>query len=309
MQPAPRKKPWLKVVLCLFLLILLIFGYSFVKGSGYGIDRSNLPQFIQADFIDLSKTYSVTQFRSGQGHDFSGAGETCRSMKHYYIPKYDAAADANMRVVDGKKLPALPDGKTDIAIYSPVDGKITGITEEQTPIGKQIRIVPDNAPQFAIRLFHVYIDESLTAGVMGIGGSKVKAGQKIGVIAKDQQTDISVQIGGSKLSDEYVSYFDVMPDSVFKAYLDRGAKSKSEFIITKEYRDAHPLTCGTGDERESFVAQPGYDPSTEEVKFTGYVARKGNDQGNGARDTNSSGDANSACAASVPAAQRPPGCK
>ncbi len=255
-------KLWLKILLGVVLILILGAGGYIVTHSGIGIDRNNLPQFIQADFIDLSKIYSISKFRSGAGHDFSGGGESCRSMKHYFTPEYDPTVEYS-KDSEGKGLPPKPDGKTDIPIYSPVDGQIMGISEEHTPIGKQISIRPSKASQFNVRLFHVYLLDSI-----GLG-SKVTAGQQIGVIGKNQGTDISVQIGGMPWNENFVSYFEVMPDSVFAAYIARGATARSDFIFTKEYRDAHPLQCA-GDKSESFIYQADYDRSLDEFHLSGY---------------------------------------
>lgn len=261
-------KAWKIILIGVGVLIVGIGGYVLTH-SGLGVDRSNLPRFIQADFVDLSKIYSISKFRSGEGHDFSGNGETCRSMKHYFTPQYDASVTFT-KDADGRGLPPPPDGQTDIPIYSPVDGRITSVSEEHTPIGKQIAIQPSQASQFKIRLFHVY-------PVEGIGlGAKVKAGQKIGVIGANQGTDIAIQIGGMPWNENFISYFEVMPDSVFAAYEARGAKSRDDFILSKEYRDAHPLQCNG----EEFQYPADYDRTQDDVHLSGYVAPVQSGQGN-----------------------------
>ena len=40
-----------------------------------------------------------------------------------------------------------------------------------------------------------------------------------------------------------LSYFDVITDSVFQAYKDRGAISRDQFIISKDDRKEDPLNC------------------------------------------------------------------
>ena len=93
---------------------------------------------IEADFIDLDKIYSISKFRSGSGHDFSGNGETCRSMKHYFNTQ---DTRGKMLAYDrGNGIPPKPDGINDINIYSPVSGKIVAVESEQMPIGEQIYI-------------------------------------------------------------------------------------------------------------------------------------------------------------------------
>lgn len=214
-------------------LIILVGGVGYFFRAKVKPDLTNSPQFIQADFIDLSKIYSISKFRSGSGHDFSSSGETCRSMKHYFNVQDSkekfAAWDQN------NNLPPPPTPGNAIDIFAPVDGKIIKIEEDQMPIGKQIYITPSAAPQFTVRLFHIY-------PITGIStGTKVTAGQKIGEIGVYQNTDIAIQAGGFGRS--FISYFEVMPDSVFARYQARGATSRDDFIITKEYRDAHPLEC------------------------------------------------------------------
>jgi len=256
-------KRW-KLLLVIPLILILFGGYYFFTHSSLGIDKNNLPKFIQQDFVDLSKIYSISKFRSGSGHDFSGGGETCRSMKHYFQPNDYANAPK-----DANGIPPKPDGINDISIYSPVDGTIASVSEEHTPIGKQVSIIPSKQSHFNIRLFHVYVDAAHKQG------TKVKAGEKIGVIGQYQGTDISVQIGTFPWEENFVSYFDVMPDSLFAKYQERGIKSRDDLIITKAYRDAHPLKCGDGSKNdkasEMFVYPADYDHNQDEVHLSGYV--------------------------------------
>lgn len=224
------------VLLAIGVLIIVGLAFAFLipeetnkEGTG------NIEQFIQADFIDLDRIVAISKFRSGSGHDFSqGTGETCRSMKHYYNVQYSAEGE-RLRV-QNNGMPPGPDGKTDIKIYSPVDGKITSIKSEQTPIGEQIYIEPENAPSYTVRLFHIYKLDGIKKG------SVVKAGEQIGRIGQYQNTDIAVQ-KEQGFKPQFISYFEVMPDAIFANYLARGVKSRDELILTKEYRDANPLRC------------------------------------------------------------------
>lgn len=276
-------KLWIKIVIGIFAALFILIGAYVVTHSGFGIDRNNLPQFIQADFVDLSKMYSISKFRSGEGHDFSGGGETCRSMKHYFMPQYDVTVDTYLRSHNG--IPPPPNGKTDIPIYSPVDGRITSISEEHTPIGKQISIQPSHATQFNVRLFHIYPLDGITAF------AKVKAGQQIGVIGKNQGTDISVQLGGMPWNNTFVSYFEVMPDGVFAAYTARGATSRRDFIFTKAYRDANPFQCAT-DDSEAFIHPANYDQTRDDVHLSGYTAPNYGQQNSGQNQNNNAAPQN-----------------
>lgn len=262
-------KFWVGAVV-LVLIVVGGAGFFFMGGSAKKIDIENPPQFIQAEFIDLSRIGSISKFRSGAGHDYAANGETCRSMKHYYTPIIDPLNDWRRKSTDG--IPPKPDGKTDIPILSPVGGKVTSISEEQTPIGKQVWIQPDNAPNYKIRLFHIYLEDNI-----GIG-TKVKAGQKIGVIGGQQGTDIAVE-GLAPWNKQAVSYFEVLPDNLFQAYLDRGATSRDDFIISRAERDANPLQC----EGEKFIYPADYDYSQDEFHLVGYIDPTFENRGRGSQ--------------------------
>ncbi len=255
------------ILLIVILIGVGLVGYRVFKllqektGLGIKIDTNKPTKFVQADFIDSSKIYSISKFRSGEGHDFSGNGETCRSMKHYFTPQEDPTIKPT-RVIEGHSVPPEPDGKHDIDIFSPVDGKITDITSERFPVGEQIYIQPSSAKEYTIRLFHVYKVDGIKKGAI------VKAGQKIGVISGYSATDISVE-GGRY---QFVSYFQVMPDSIFAAYQKRGAKTRDDFIISKAYRDAHPIPCNQDDKSDqAFYYPKGYDREADEFRLSGYI--------------------------------------
>lgn len=244
------------VFLCAIIVLSLVVGY-FVLRSGSNTDTNNPPKFIQADFIDLKKIYSISKFRSGSGHDFSGGGETCRSMKHYFNTQDNQEKMSLFEQNNG--IPPKPDGINDINIYSPVDGTIADVQREQMPIGEQIYISPKSNPNYTIRLFHIYLNERIKKG------SKISAGQKIGIISLYQNTDIAILAG--RYSRKYISYFDVMPDNIFAKYVDRGVKSRSELIISKEARDADPLQCNG----EMFVQKnDNFDPK-DFIFLSGYI--------------------------------------
>jgi len=256
---------WLIVIFILMVAAVAgFFAFNFVKektGLGVKVDVNNPPKFVQADFIDLSKIYSISKFRSGEGHDFSGNGETCRSMKHYFTPQVDVTIKPE-KAEDGRSIPPKPDGVHDIDIFSPVDGKITDITSERLPVGEQIYIEPTNAADFTIRLFHIYKIDGLKKGMT------VKAGQKIGVISGYSATDISVE-GGRY---QFVSYFQVMPEDIFSAYQKRGATSRDDFIISKAYRDTHPIPCNQDDKGDqAFYYPEGYDHEADDFYLSGYI--------------------------------------
>lgn len=245
-----------KIGLVIFGVALVSIAVTFIVQPS--VETDVLPQFIQADFIDLDKIYSISKFRSGAGHDFSGNGEHCRSMKHYFNTQ-----DTRAKMVSydqGNGIPPKPDGMNDINIYSPVDGKIIAVESEQMPIGEQIYIRPESNPDYTVRLFHIYLDNGFQKG------SRVSAGQKIGVISQYQNTDIAIMAGG--FGDNFVSYFDGMPDSVFAKYRERGVKSREELIISREARDVSPFQCNG----EMFVGEKDDTNPRDFIFLSGYIS-------------------------------------
>lgn len=252
------KKHWWKILIVFFVVIAVMALLGFKRGEK--TDLNNPPKFIQTDFIDLDKIFAISKFRSGGGHSFTNKTEKCRSQKHYFNPQITAEGEKERQEGNGKPKP--PSAGREIDIFSPVDGKISGVKEEQFPIGKQIYIKPDSASQFTLRLFHIYLLPGIKEG------STVKAGQKVGEIGLHQNTDIAVA-AGPKWNERFISYFSVMPESVFEKYKARGAATREDFIISKEERDANPLQCNgeqfvknydDGSNTDHFVRLSGWKP-------------------------------------------------
>ena len=180
-------------------------------------DLSNgIPRFVSTDYIELDKITAISRFRSGYGHDYSDDFESCRSMKHYYQPLGSVTW-------------------SNVLIRSPVAGTVVGLNEEWA--GTQIMIKSTAYPAFYFILFHVSLSPPL------LEGDSVLEGQLLGTHIGDQtMSDIAVSVRTLE-GERLVSYFDVMTDSLFTNYMDRGASSRSDFIITQEERDADPLIC------------------------------------------------------------------
>ncbi len=196
-----------------FLMTLLI---SFFSCSIYNVDSKSIPKFVSVNYIELDKIEKISKFRSGEGHDYSDNFETCRSMKHYYSP-FDTLV------------------WNDIKVYSPVAGSIVRIREEWA--GTQLEIRSDEYPAFTFIIFHINMLETPKIG------DKLAKGQQLGThIGAQTTSDIAVGVNTSQ-GYKLVSYFDVMTDSLFALYQERGLDTRSDAIITKEERDADPLSC------------------------------------------------------------------
>lgn len=185
----------------------------------WDVDANGIPKFVTSDHIELNKIEKISKFRSGEGHDYSDDFESCRSMKHYYVPNSQ---------LDWSQ----------IKIFSPIDGTVLRIELESFPnSGKQVWIRSTAYPAFVFRIFHVNVNEALSVG------DSVVAGQQIGThISNVTSDDIAVGVStpnGWKL----VSFFGVMTDTLFQTYQNRGVQSREDAIISKEARDSDPLNC------------------------------------------------------------------
>ncbi|MBN2199217.1 MAG: hypothetical protein JW747_05135 [Candidatus Aminicenantes bacterium] len=175
------------------------------EDDGGGVTPPSSSGTATADYIELGRISKISRFRSGVGHDYSDDYESCRSMKHYFVP-----------------------GSYPVKIFSPVNGKIIYLTAEWA--GTQVGI---EAGSRTFIIFHVNVFSSVKVG------DSVAAGQQIGThVGSQTYSDIAVREGRRLLS-----YFNVMTDAVFQKYRERGVGSKSDLIISKAERDADPLTC------------------------------------------------------------------
>ena len=175
-----------------------------------------LPKFILKNYIELDKIDSISRFRSGVGHSYSDSYESCRSMKHYFKPKYN---------VDWSS----------VKIFSPVNGTIINMFADSI-WGKQLWITPFGMPAFNVTIFHVNLTLPLNIG------DTVWSGQQIGTHTGSQTTsDIAIQINAPNNTFQRVSYFDVMTDKLFACYMSRGIMTRDTLIISKAARDADPL--------------------------------------------------------------------
>jgi hypothetical protein len=209
------------------ILILFTFFYGGCKKNSdnnnsssqdiWDIDKNGIPKFVKTNYIELTKIGRISKFRSSIGHDYSDAFEHCRSMKHYFEPASN---------VDWAS----------VKIYAPVTGKVTRVEQEWA--GTKVEIASNAYPAFRFSIFHINLSVNLQVG------SPVTEGMLLGThIGAQTMSDISVIVNDPTRQGRMVSYFDVMTDEVFNAYISRGVGSRSTMIISKTERDAHPLEC------------------------------------------------------------------
>ncbi len=177
-----------------------------------------LPKFCVHDVTDLDMIAAISKFRSMIGHDYSDSFEMERSMKHYYmpLPEYLGTID---------KLP----------LYSPVKGKISGISEDATA-GYLMRIQVEGYEDFYICIHHINVLSNITQGVEVNPGDLLGFAYLIGTSCFD--------IAVFRLLDKkfkYYSIFEFMSDDVFARYKAKGIESQNVMIISREDADKSPF--------------------------------------------------------------------
>ncbi len=198
-----------------------------VMNCHWDVDGWGAPRFVDVNYIDFDRVYKISKFRSAVGHDYSDDDEKCRSMKHYFW-------------LNGST------GWETARIYAPVNGTVVWRFEEF--LGTQIWIRSQEYPDFQFGIFHLLLADSTLAE-----GRRVSAGELLGThISSRTYSDIAVAVI-TPFQRKLISYFDVMTDGLFQRYQTRGLAGRSDAIISKAERDAHPFTCSG----ETFISGTG----------------------------------------------------
>jgi len=183
----------------------------------WDVDGWGAPRFVDVNYIDFDRVYKISKFRSAVGHDYSDDDERCRSMKHYFW-------------LDGSA------GWETARIYAPANGTVVWRFEEF--LGTQIWIRSEEYPDFQFGIFHLLLADSTLAE-----GRRVSAGELLGThFSSRTYSDIAVAVI-TPYQRKLISYFEVITDALFSRYQARGLAGRSDVIISKAERDAHPLTC------------------------------------------------------------------
>lgn len=196
------------------------------QADTWDVKTRGIPRFVDTEYIELARIRMITRFRSGIGHDYSDDFETCRTMKHYYLPAGGSPGQAHPQPWSG------------IVIRSPIRGTVSRIFEEWA--GAQVWIRSATYPAISVAITHVALDRPLSVG------DDVAEAQQLGHHIGDQtMSDLAVGIAtpeGWRL----VSYFEVMTDRLFERYRARGVSTRETMLISREARDGDPLTCEQG---------------------------------------------------------------
>jgi hypothetical protein len=183
----------------------------------YDLASLGPPRILTHDYIEASKVFRVSRFRSGIGHDYADEAERCRSMKHYFQPAPNADWSG-------------------VVVFSPVAGTVVEMQTEMT-FGVQLRIRTSAVRAMTVIVFHVRPHAGIEVG------SQVAAHQRLGThIGSQTMSDIAIRVQ-TPTGFRFVSYFEVMSDALFATYQTRGISTRQSAIISAAERDAAPLSC------------------------------------------------------------------
>jgi hypothetical protein len=223
------------------------------------------PELVESHVTNPNMIHEISKFRSGAGHDFSydasfayageyfsatDASEPDSSMKHYFAP-YDT----------------YKGDQATVPVYAPLDGVLTRVTDETHPddatlTNKRIELTSSDDPGYTVVLFHVNLVEAYPQILNdwpveawpshqpddpSYDTNTVSAGDFLGYadMRFSYDFDVAVLYAVSSTEKYWGSLFDLMPDSLFDRYENRGA-TRAAMSISKAERLANPVTWWDG---------------------------------------------------------------
>lgn len=219
-------------------------------------------QVVDHYYLDPKNVDQISKFRSCAGHHYgydqwfidsglyeveTDPTETNRNMKHYFSPLESFRTSA---------------ADNELELYAPFDGVIYRVTDEGHDSGyvnKQVWIQSSSTPDIFAILFHVNLLDTFPdywndypAEYWSYHGEDdtdfdrltVSSGEVLGYAdLRGTISDIAILKKISDTEYHYVSYFDetIMTDSVFAIYQRYGLTNRDDVIITREFRNSHPL--------------------------------------------------------------------
>ncbi len=258
----PKKLKWLFVIPLFILVFFAVMGIVF---SGPPTEKELQEKFIVANPLDLTQIKGFSKYRSCAGHDYRGKTarddkkeSTPRSMKHYVKVKEQFMGKNGA-----------------VKAIAPFDGRISNIEKndpERKPYDQQVWLTPDTGSksprQWHFVFFHIDLKDGLQQG------SAVKAGEVIGTAymtrGPENSTDnfdIAVKFTRPMAPPAIDIPLSHATDEVLAEYEAYGA-TLSDFVISKEYRDAH-LCPTTGKSLSGDV----FFPPTSDPKDYIYLSR------------------------------------
>ena len=242
-------------------LVMVLSVILFAAAAPVSADH---PELLSSPITDLSAIEEISKFRSGAGHDFSydptfpfGSSDTTEppsNMKHYFAPYSFLNGDQHS-----------------IPVYAPFAGEITRVTDESASAGinKRVEIRSSVDPDYLLVVFHIKLGQDYPqilndwpielwpahqADDTEYTTTSVAAGDLLGYadMRDSHDFDIAILFTDSDGERYWVSYFDLMPDSLFANYSSRGI-ARSDLSISKEDRLLTPVDWWGGRNEDDWV--------------------------------------------------------
>lgn len=227
--------------------------------------QADHPELVDSAVTDISLIEEISKFRSGAGHDFSydptfpfGSSDSTEppsSMKHYFAPYSFYNGDQHS-----------------VPVYAPFAGEITRVTDESGSAGinKRVEIQSDTHPEYTLIVFHIKLGtrypQILDDWPIEFWPSHqpddstyetraVAAGDLLGYADMRDSHDFDIAVLFTDTDGEryWISYFDLMPDSLFSSYSSRGI-ARSDLSISKADRLLTPVDWWGGRNDDDWVS-------------------------------------------------------
>ena len=234
------------------------------------ITSSAAARVVDHYYLHPENVDQISKFRSCAGHHYgydqmfidiglfeveTDPTETNRSMKHYFSPLETSRLGRSNNTLE---------------LHAPFDGTIYRVTDEGHDTGyvnKQVWIQSHASPDMIAILFHVnlldvfpdYWNDYPAEFWVHHGEDDsdfdrltVSSGEVVGYAdLRGTISDIAILKKVSDTEYHYLSYFDetVMAEQVFAIYKQYGLTNRDDIVISKEFRDSHPLPADCWDRR------------------------------------------------------------
>lgn len=223
------------------------------------------PEFVSSNVTDLALIEEISKFRSGAGHDFSydptfpfgstDSSEPPSSMKHYFAPYTFHSGDQHS-----------------VPVYAPFAGEITRVTDESNgaDVNKRVEIRSSAYPEYTLIIFHIKLNTAYPQILddwpaefwpshqeddTDYSTLIVASGDLLGYadMRDSHDFDVAVLFTDTDGARYWISYFDLMPDSLFSNYTDRGV-ARADLSISKADRLATPVEGWGGRNEDDWVS-------------------------------------------------------
>ncbi len=224
------------ILVSLIFLIPLVLFLILDNISRFAPDKPPKDFLIQSNFVDINKIDFISKYRSCQGHVQVPRFSSERSnMKHYFYVKKEflnSNDQVEIKAPFGGRLLFMPTGE--IFLFPASDSVIFPLTQWFLDFDHTKKLASLKNWQ-SVKKGDViaYFDPSkgstafdVLVAVLGIPPRNI-----------DNWTSPFEKLG---------SVFNYMSDSVFAEYKRGKAENRSDYIISKDFRDAHPCVYENG---------------------------------------------------------------